>query len=185
VRAALTAHHALPVNPGIAPLEMLARADRHLAEMGHGEYYASTLVARPAWGGGSGTGGPARAGAGGGSLTHTDLSGPSLVGRQLRLARAVNVAELTSSAIPAYYGHAHDLPDSFFELGTLDFIHEPVVRLEHLLECLIRPATVPQLVESVFADEVARDPIRARFLQVTVELLASCLIGAGAVAVAD
>jgi hypothetical protein len=59
-----------------------------------------------------------------------------------------------------------------------------VLRLEHLLECLTTPTTVPGLVEALFADEVSRDPIRARFLQVTVELLASCLLGAGAV-VAD
>jgi hypothetical protein len=114
VRAALTAHHALPVNPGIAPAEMLARTDAHLAEMGYGEYYASTLIARPAAGGG---------GAGGGSLTYTDLSGASLVGLHLRRARTVGVAELMGSAIPAYYGRAHDLPDSFFELGSLDYIH--------------------------------------------------------------
>jgi len=171
VRAALTAHHALPVNPGIEPLEMLARADAHLAEMGHGEYYASTLVARPA--------------ASRGSLTHTNLSNPSLVGRRLRLTRSVAVAKLMGSAIPAYYGRAHDLPDSFFELGSLDFIHEPVLRLERLLECLSRPATVPELVECAFPEESALDPIRARFLQVTVELLASCLLAEGAVAVAD
>jgi hypothetical protein len=208
VRAALTAHHALPVNPGIAPLQMLARADAHLAEMGYDEYYASTLVARPAVGGGGagaagesgsavgvGSGGAMGAGSaggagagsgrrlGGGSLTHTDLSGLSLVGRALRLARSVDTTELMGSAIPAYYGRAHNLPDSFFELGSLDFIHGPVLRLEQMLECLTQPATVPQLVERVFADEVALDPIRARFLQVTVELLGSCLLAAGAAVV--
>jgi hypothetical protein len=185
VRAALTAHHALPVNPGIAPLDMLARADAHLAELGYGEYYASTLVARPTAGGRSGgppTGSDRRLG--GGSLTHTNLSGPSLVGRTLRLTHSVDIAELMGSAIPAYYGRAHDLPDSFFELGSLDYIHEPVLRLEHLLECITRPASVPELIERVFVEESAPDPIRARFLQVTVELLASCLIQAGA-AVAD
>jgi hypothetical protein len=178
VRAALTAHHALPVNPGIEPLDMLARADAHLAELGHHEYYASTLFARPASGG---SGGGLDRGAGGsGSVIYTDLSGPSLVGRTLRLARSVNAAELTGSAIPAYYGRAHDLPDSFFELGSLEYIHEPAMRLEQILECLTRPTTVPELVEGVFADEVARDPIRARFLQITLELLASCLLEAGA-----
>jgi hypothetical protein len=89
------------------------------------------------------------------------------------------------SAVPAYYGRAHDLPDSFFELGSLAFIHEPAMRLQQVLECLTRPATVPELVQRVFADEVARDPIRARFLQITVELLASCLVAAGAAALAD
>jgi hypothetical protein len=167
VRAALTAHHALPVNPGIEPLRMLARADAHLADLGHHEYYASTLFARPA------------AGATG-SVIYTDLSGLSLVGRRLRLAHSADVTELMGSAVPAYYGRAHDLPDSFFELGSLAFIHEPAMRLEQLLECLVRPITVPELVERVFADEAERDPIRARFLQVTVELLASCLLEAGA-----
>jgi hypothetical protein len=166
VRAALTAHHALPVNPGIASLDMLARADRHLADLGYGEYYASTLVARP----------------GSGSLIHTDLSGPSLVGKTLRLARAAG-ADLTATAVPAYYGRAHDLPDSFWELGSLDFIHEPARRLSQVLECLSVPTTMPDLVAQVFAKEVALDPIRARFLQITVELLASCLIAAGAAAV--
>ncbi len=172
VRAALTAHHALPVNPGIEPLAMLARADAHLAELGHHEYYASTLFARPA-------SAPA------GSVIYTDLSAPSLVGRTLRLARTVNVRELMGSAIPAYYGRAHDLPDSFFELGSLEYIHEPAMRLEQILECLTQPASVPELVERVFADEVARDPIRARFLQITMELLASCLLEAGAATVLD
>jgi hypothetical protein len=171
VRAALTAHHALPVNPGIDPLDMLARADAHLADLGHHEYYASTLFARPA----AGTSG---------SVIYTDLSGIGLVGRALRLLRSVTVAELMGSAIPAYYGRAHDLPDSFFELGSLDFIHQPAMRLAQILECLTQPTTVIELVERVFPDEVARDPIRARFLLVTVELLASCLLGAGA-AVAD
>lgn len=185
VRAALTAHHALPVNPGIEPLEMLARADAHLAELGHHEYYASTLFARPAGGcsgegpngspGGGNPGGPGR-----GSVIHTDLSGPSLVGRTLRLARKVDAAELMGSAIPAYYGRAHDLPDSFFELGSLEYIHQPAMRLEGLLECLTQPTSVPELVERVFAEEVAGDPISARFLQVTVELLATCLLQAGA-----
>ncbi len=168
VRAALTAHHALPVNPGIAPLEMLARADLHLADLGYGEYYASTLVARP----------------GVGSLMHTDLSGPSCVGRTLRLERSVNAADLVGRAVPAYYGRAHDLPDSFWELGSLDFIHEPALRLEQILECLSSPTTVPELVERVFAEEVALDPIQARFLQITVELLAGCLVAAGVAAVA-
>jgi hypothetical protein len=168
VRAALTAHHALPVNPGIEPLQMLARADAHLADLGHHEYYASTLFARPA----------ARAG---GSVIYTDLSGLSLVGRTLRLAHSADIAQLMGSAVPAYYGRAHDLPDSFFELGSLAFIHEPALRLEQILECLASTATVPELIERVFADEVQRDPIRARFLQVTVELLASCLLEAGAV----
>jgi hypothetical protein len=179
VRAALTAHHALPVNPGIEPLDMLARADAHLADLGHHEYYASTLFARPA-SAASGAG-LERGSGGGGSVIYTDLSGLSLVGRTLRVARSVDVAELTGSAIPAYYGRAHDLPDSFFELGSLEFIHEPVMRLEQILECLTQPTSVPELVERVFADEVARDPIRARFLQITVELLASCLLRAGAV----
>jgi hypothetical protein len=183
VRAALTAHHALPVNPGIAPLEMLARADAHLAEMGYEEYYASTLVARPAAAGGGG--GAAPDGYARGALTYTDLSGPSLVGRQLQRTPSVSVARLTGSAIPAYYGRAHDLPDSFFELGSLDFIHEPVVRLEALLECLASPRSVPELVETVFADELAHDPIRTRFLQITVELLASCLLSAGAISVSS
>ena len=170
VRAALTAHHALPVNPGVEPLQMLARADAHLAELGHHEYYASTLFARPA------------AGATG-SMIYTDLSGPSLVGRTLRLAHSADIAELMGSAVPAYYGRAHDLPDSFFELGSLAFIHEPAMRLEQILECLIEPTSVPELVERVFADEVASDPIRARFLQITIELLASCLLEVGAVVV--
>jgi hypothetical protein len=181
VRAALTAHHALPVNPGIEPVEMLARADAHLAQMGYEEYYASTLVARPAVAGGAG--GAAPDGYARGSLTHTDLSGPSLVGRRLRRTHSMSVAKLMGSAIPAYYGRAHDLPDSFFELGSLDFIHEPVVRLEGLLECLAQPTSVPELVEDVFADEVSYEPIRARFLQITVELLASCLLAAGAATV--
>jgi hypothetical protein len=167
VRAALTAHHALPVNPGIELIDMLARADAHLADLGHHEYYASTLFARPA-------SDPV------GSVIYTDLSGLSLVGRTLHLARSVSAAELTGSAIPAYYGRAHDLPDSFFELGSLEFVHEPVMRLEQILECLTQPMSVPELVERIFADEVARDPIRARFLQITVELLASCLLEAGA-----
>ncbi|HEV3069953.1 MAG TPA: hypothetical protein VGY76_00830 [Solirubrobacteraceae bacterium] len=167
VRAALTAHHALPVNDGIDPLEMLARADAHLADLGHHEYYASTLFARPA------------AGASG-SVIYTDLSGLSLVGHTLRLARSIDVAVLMGSAIPAYYGRAHDLPDSFFELGSLDFIHQPAMRLEQILECLTEPLSVPELVERVFSEEVDRDPIRARFLQITVELLASCLLRAGA-----
>jgi hypothetical protein len=167
VRAALTAHHALPVNAGIEPSAMLARADAHLAEMGHSEYYASTLFARPTRG--------AR-----GSVIYTDLSGPSLVGRALHRTPAAHVAELMGSAIPAYYGRAHDLPDSFFELGSLDYIHQPALRLEQVLECLREPLTVPELVERVFAQEVAIDPIRARFLQVTVELLGVCLVQAGA-----
>ena len=140
-------------------------------------YYASTS-ARPAAAGGGG--GAAPDGYARGSLTHTDLSGPSLVGQRLQRTRSVSVAKLTGSAIPAYYGRAHDLPDSFFELGSLDFIHEPVVRLESLLDCLASPMSVPELVETVFADEVVHDPIRARFLQVTVELLGNCLVGAGA-----
>jgi hypothetical protein len=172
VRAALTAHHALPVNPGIEPLAMLARADAHLAELGHHEYYASTLFARPA-------SGPV------GAVIYTDLSGLSLVGRRLRLARSVAAADLTGSALPAYYGRAHDLPDSFFELGSLEFIHEPVMRLGQILECLTQATSVPELTERVFADEVARDPIRARFLQITVELLASCLLETGAATVSD
>jgi hypothetical protein len=170
VRAALTAHHALPVNPGIEPLDMLARADAHLADLGYHEYYASTLFARPAAGQT-------------GTVIHTDLSGPSLVGRTLRLARSADPVELLGSAVPAYYGRAHDLPDSFFELGSLDFIHQPVLRLEQILECLTRPATVPELVQRVFVEECAIDPIRARFLQVTVELLALCLVQAGAAVV--
>lgn len=183
VRAALTAHHALPVNSGIEPLAMLARADAHLAQMGYEEYYASTLVARPAAAGGGG--GAAPDGYTRGSLTYTDLSGPSLVGRMLHRTRKAGIPELMASAIPAYYGRAHDLPDSFFELGSLAFIHEPVVRLEAMLECLAAPLSVPELVQAVFPEEVARDPIRARFLQITVELLAGCLLAAEAVALVD
>jgi hypothetical protein len=170
VRAALTAHHALPVNKGIEAPEMLARADAHLAEMGHSEYYASTLIARPARG--------AR-----GGVIYTDLSGPSLVGRTLRRTRDADAKQLLGSAIPAYYGRAHDLPDSFFELGSLDYIHQPALHLEQVLECLAESLTMPELVERVFAQEVARDPIRARFLQVTVELLGVCLLQAGAASV--
>jgi hypothetical protein len=164
VRAALTAHHALPVNPGIDPSQMLARADGHLADLGYGEYYASTLVARP----------------GAGSVAHVDLSGPSLVNRALRLARPnATATELARTVVPAYYGRAHDLPDSFWEMGSLAFIREPVVRLGRILERLATSATVPELVKRVFAEEVALDPIRARFLHVTVELLAVCLREAG------
>ncbi len=167
VRAALTAHHALPVNPGIAPLPMLARADEHLAELGYEEYYASTLVARP----------------GEGSVTYNDLSGPSLVGRTLRLTSGVNVSGVAPTVIPTYYGRAHDLPDSFWELGSLAFITEPATRIEQVLECLSRPSTVAEVLRQAFADHAAVDPIRARFLQVTVELLALCLVEVGAVRV--
>jgi hypothetical protein len=164
VRAALTAHHALPVNPGIAPLAMLARTDAHLAGMGLHEYYASTLVARP----------------GGGSVTYTNLSGPSLVGRTLALVPGCDLAQVAAAAVPAYYGRAHDLPDSFWELGSQAFIDDPPARLEQVLERLDTPATVTELLEEVFADHVAEDPIRARFLYVTVELLCLCLLDAGA-----
>jgi hypothetical protein len=164
VRAALTAHHALPVNPEIAPLQMLARADEHLAELGYEEYYASTLVARP----------------GEGSVTYTNLSGSSLVGRTLHLAPEVSRSEAAAGAaraVSAYYSRAHDLPDSFWELGSLAFIEEPVARLEQALECLAAvPTTVAELLERVFADHIALDPIRARFLYVTVELLMACLL---------
>jgi len=169
VRAALTAHHALPVNPAIAPLEMLARADEHLAQMGLREYYASTLVARP----------------GGGSVTHTNLSGPSLVGRTLALAPGGDLAQIAAAAVPAYYGRAHDLPDSFWELGSQAFINEPPARLERVLECLATPTAVTECLEQVFADHIAEDPIRARFLYVTVELLALCLLEAGAARIAE
>jgi hypothetical protein len=168
VRAGLTAHHALPVNPGMTPPQLLARADEHLAALGYEEYYASTLVARP----------------GGGSLTHADLSGASLAGCELRLAGAPpSAARLAASVIPAYYGRAHDLPDSFWEMGSLEYVYEPVIRLEHALDCLAEGTTVPALVERLFAAEVAADPIRARFLQVTVELLAVCLHEAGTLVV--
>jgi hypothetical protein len=160
VRAALTAHHALPVNPGIEPLQMLARADAHLAELGYEEYYASTLVARP----------------GEGSVTHTNLSSPSLCGRTLALAPGVNRAAAGASVVPAYYGRAHDLPDSFWELGSQAFIDEPVARLEEVLERLAAPTTAGELLQSVFADRIALEPIRARFLHVTVELLVACLL---------
>jgi hypothetical protein len=163
VRAALTAHHALPVNPGIAPLSMLARADEHLAELGYEEYYASTLVARP----------------GAGTVTYNNLSGPTLVGRTVRLAGGVN-RSVAATVLPAYYGRAHDLPDSFWELGSLAFITEPPTRIEQVLECLTTSAAVDEIVQRVFADHVALDPLRARFLQVTVELLALCLVEAGA-----
>ncbi len=163
VRAALTAHHALPVNPEIAPLEMLARADAHLAELGYEEYYASTLVARP----------------GEGSVTYTNLSGLSLVGRTLCPAPGVGRAEAVAGAeraVSAYYGRAHDLPDSFWELGSQAFIDEPVARLEELLDCLSAPTTVMELLERVFADRIALDPIGARFMYVTLELLVACLL---------
>jgi SAM-dependent methyltransferase len=165
VRAGLTAHHALPVNPGFEPPQMLARADAHLAELGYGEYYASTLVARP----------------GEGAVTWVDLSGPSLVGRTLRVAaNAPAVASAAARAVPAYYGRAHDLPDSFWEMGSLEFVREPALRVAEILDCCAGGgASVPELVARVFADQVARDPIRARFLHVTVELLGACLLAEG------
>ncbi len=164
VRAALTAHHALPVNPGIAPLAMLARADEHLERMGMHEYYASTLVARP----------------GGGAVTYTNLSGASLVGRALALEPGGDRVQIAAAAVPAYYGRAHDLPDSFWELGSQAFINDPPARLEQVVECLATPMTVAELLEEVFADHIAEDPIRARFLYVTVELLCLCLLEVGA-----
>lgn len=172
VRAALTAHHALPVNPGIAPLRMLARADEHLAELGYEEYYASTLVARP----------------GEGSVTYTNLSGRSLVGRTLGLAPGVGRAQAPAGAeraVSAYYGRAHDLPDSFWELGSQAFIDEPVARLGELLDCLSAPTTVMELLERVFADRMALDPIGTRFMYVTVELLVACLLEQGTLRLED
>ncbi len=165
VRAALTAHHALPVNPGIEPPRMLARADAHLAELGYEEYYASTLTARP----------------GEGSVTYTNLSSPSLSGRTLQLAPGASRAAAGASVVSAYYGRAHDLPDSFWELGSQAFIDQPVARLEELLECLAAPTTVGELLRSAFADQIALDPIRARFLHVTVELLVACLLERGTI----
>jgi hypothetical protein len=161
VRAALTAHHALPVNPGADPHEMLAHADEHLYDTGYGEYYASTLVARP----------------GRGSVTYNNLSSPSLMHRQFQLVGERKPGEgIETAIVPAYYGRAHDLPDSFWELGSLAYIYEPVVRLPSILDRLRMPTTLADLVEWVFADEVAREPIRARFLLVTMELMLGCLI---------
>jgi hypothetical protein len=164
VRAALTAHHALPVNPGADPHEMLARTDEHLLDTGYGEYYASTLVARP----------------GSGVVTYNNLSSPSLMHRQFRLAGEHKLGKgIEAAIVPAYYGRAHDLPDSFWELGSLAYISEPVVRLPSILDRLRMPTTLADLVEWVFADEVAREPIRARFLLVTMELMLGCLIEQG------
>jgi hypothetical protein len=161
VRAALTAHHALPVNPDADAHEMLAHTDRHLADSGYGEYYASTLVARP----------------GSGTVTYNNLSGPSLMHDQFQLAGQHRLArDLDTTVVPAYYGRAHDLPDSFWELGSLAYIYEPVVRLASILDRLQTPVTLTGLVEWVFADEVASEPIRARFLLVTMELMLGCLI---------
>jgi len=161
VRAALTAHHALPVNPGLDSHELLAVADGHLADLGHTEYYASTLVARP----------------GDGSLTHTDLSDPGLAERRLRTVRAgTHVADELGRVALDYYGRAHDLPDSFWELGSLEYIHEPVVRLPAIVDCLAEPTTARAVVEQVFADHVTADPIRARFLLIPVELMIGSLL---------
>ncbi len=161
VRAALTAHHALPVNPGADAHELLARTDRHLAESGYGEYYASTLVARP----------------GTGAVLYNNLSSPSLMHRRFQLAGEHRLGGgIETTVVPAYYGHAHDLPDSFWELGSLAYIYEPVVRLSAILDRLRMPTTLSDLVEWVFADEVAREPIRSRFLLLTMELMLGCLI---------
>ncbi len=166
VRAALTAHHALPVNPGADPHELLGRTDAHLAGTGYGEYYASTLVARP----------------GGGSVTYNNLSSPSLMHRPFGLIGEHELGrDFPTTIVPAYYGRAHDLPDSFWELGSLAYIYEPVVRLSSILDRLRMPTTLVDLVEWVFADEVAREPIRARFLLVTMELMLGCLIEQGIV----
>jgi hypothetical protein len=161
VRAALTAHHALPVNPEVDPHELLERADEHLAGTGYGEYYASTLVARP----------------GSGSVTYNNLSSPSLMHSRFQLTASTSlVKDIAMTIVPAYYGRAHDLPDSFWELGSLAYIYEPVVRISSILDRLRTPVTLVDLVEWVFAEEVARDRIRARFLLVTMELMLGCLL---------
>lgn len=161
VRAALTAHHALPVNPGADPHELLARADGHLAGTGYREYYASTLVARP----------------GNGRVIYNNLSSPSLMHREFQLSAPHKLGKvLDTTVVPSYYGRAHDLPDSYWELGSMAYIYEPVVRLSAILDRLRLPTTLAGLLDWVFADEVARDPIRSRFLLITMELMLGCLI---------
>jgi hypothetical protein len=169
VRAGLTAFHALPVNPGMEPVEMLARTDAHLRGTGYREYYASTLFARP----------------GGGSVVWNNLSAPSLVHHPLRVRTDAPTLDTARTIVPNFYGRAHDLPDSFWELGSLAYIYEPAVRLPEIVDALAKPLTGTELLGLVFADEVAADPIRARFLYVTLELLLGCLLDAGVVGVVE
>jgi hypothetical protein len=167
VRASLTAYHACKTNPDADIRALLARADSHYAELGYREYYASTLVARP----------------GAGGLSYTNLSHPSLLDRELQIARAGGgkIVERSGQIASLYYGCAHDLPDSFWEMGSLDMVEEPILRVSSILDCLASTATVQDVVGQVFDDYVSRDPVRSRYLLVTVELLMNCLLESGLV----
>ncbi len=163
VRAALTALHAHRHNPHLSRAAVLREVDAHMAGFGQPYYFACGLTSRS---GGTGT------------VTFTDLSDGPLPDEPVTAAgRPPAGAEQT--AVRRYRERSHDLPDGFWELGGAAEVAAPPERLTALLGALEEGASCRELAESVFADRFAADPLRARALYVTTELMAQCLVDAG------
>jgi SAM-dependent methyltransferase len=169
VRSALTVHHATRASGQASSENVLAAADQHADELSLPLYFSCSLVGRS---GGSGV------------VSYSDLSGPALWDAELRLAgRPADPAALAPLE-DLYRCRSHDLPDGFWELGSSSAVAAPLSRLAAIQDRLIRPATVRQLAEDVFPDYFDRDPLRARSLYVTTEVMAGCLHDGGVLAVA-
>ncbi|MCD9194729.1 50S ribosomal protein L11 methyltransferase [Streptomyces albireticuli] len=169
VRAALTALHALRHNPGLTAGDVLAAVDAHMRRFEQPHYFACGMISRS---GGTGV------------VTFTDLSGALTLDDTLTAARDAP-DDASGAALQLYRGRALDLPDGFWELGTADDVAAPERRLPALLGTLAEAGadgvTGRDLAAEVFADRFTADPIRARALFVTTELMAGCLADAGLV----
>jgi methyltransferase family protein len=162
LRAALTAKLAGRHNPDRDPVELLDVASAHLRGYGLPLHLACGLVAR--------SGGTGR-------VDVVNLAAPLLLDRPVAPSRPVaDVLAARDRIAAGYWRASRDLPDGFWELGTEREVLAPLERMQAVVRALADGATVRVSAERVFADMFAADPVRARSLLLTVELLVQQLL---------
>ncbi|MEU4565164.1 hypothetical protein [Micromonospora sp. NPDC023956] len=165
VRAALTATLATGLNPDRSPAELLDLSLAHLRGYHRPSYLACGLVARSG---------------GTGQVEFVDLSAPPVLDVPLTpTGPAAGLHAAREQVVAGYWYGSRDLPDGFWELADETHVEAPVARVAGLIEALADGVTVRDAAEQVFADLFAVDPLRARSLLVTTELLAHQLLAAG------
>ncbi|MEU7999188.1 hypothetical protein AB0B83_28255 [Micromonospora sp. NPDC049060] len=113
------------------------------------------------------------------AVTAVDLSAPPVLDLPPSpTGTAAALHDARDQVVAGYWHGSRDLPDGFWELATETDVRAPVSRLAEFAAALADGVTARDATEQVFADLVAADPLRARSLLVTTELLTHQLIAA-------
>jgi methylase of polypeptide subunit release factors len=159
VRNGLTATYAVPLNPGIDAKEILQVLDAHAAALGATQYYSATLSAQP----------------GAGRVDVIDAAPTPPLDVRFQVDGAAQ-AVLRRMIDYRFLPELSQLPEGFWELGSIDDIEQVVTSAPALLDLLADGSTAREAIRDLFGGRVHEHPAARSRLSAATALLNALIV---------